>query len=46
LETNLSRAIREASEEVTEESWGGLFAEEKLDFLLDPRKMTHGGTVK
>jgi len=46
LEANLSRAIREASEEVTEESWDGLFPEEKLDFLLDPRKMAHGGTVK
>jgi fumarate hydratase class II len=46
LEANLSRAIREASEEVTEESWNGLFPEEKLDFLLDPMKMAHGGTFK
>ncbi len=46
LEANLSRAIREASKEVTEGRWDGLFPEEKLDSLLDPRKMIDGGIVK
>jgi len=46
LEVNLSRAIREASEEMMRGRWDGLFPEEKLDSLLDPRRMTDGGIVK
>ena len=46
LEANLSRAIRKASKEVTEGRWDGLFPEQKLDSLLDPRRMTDGGIVK
>ena len=46
LGANPARAIQEASQEVIDGRWDELFSEEKLDSLLNPRRMTDGGILK